>query len=71
MKAIVAGIAVVGCLLMVYGAIAESSAGGVGLALAVVSIVLAAFVERGRPPRSERDERGAKAAVIASILGNQ
>ena len=67
-KAIVVAAGVVGASLIIYGSIAQSSAGVVGLALAVAAII-AAGCFRGAP-RSERDERGAKAAVIASVIGH-
>jgi hypothetical protein len=66
-KAIVVVAGVVGASLIIYGSIAQSSAGVVGLALAVAAIIAAGCFRSA--PRSERDERGAKAAVIASIIG--
>ena len=65
MIVVVAG--VIGSSLIIYGSIAENSAGIVGLLLAVAAIIGAGCFRTG--PRSERDERGAKAAVIASVLG--
>jgi hypothetical protein len=67
-KAIVVVAGVVGASLIIYGSIAQSSAGIVGLALAVAAIIAAGCFRS--TPRSERDERGAKAAVIASVVGH-
>jgi hypothetical protein len=67
-KAIVVVAGVVGASLIIYGSIAQSSAGIVGLALAVAAIIAAGCFRS--PPRTERDERGAKAAVIASVIGH-
>ena len=69
MKAIVIATGMVGSLLIIYGSIAQSSAGIVGLFLAIAAIISAGCFRRA--PRSGPDERGAKVAVIASILGNQ
>ncbi len=66
-KAIVVMTGIVGSALIIYGSIAQSSAGIVGLAVAVAAIIAAGCFRSA--PRSERDERGAKAAVIASIIG--
>jgi len=66
-KAIVVVAGVVGASLIIYGSIAQSEAGIVGLALAVAAIIAAGCF--GSAPHSGRDERGAKAAVIASIIG--
>jgi len=68
MKATVVVAGVVGAALIVYGSIAQSPAGLAGLALAVAAIVAAGFFRSA--PRSERDERGAKAAVIAAVIGH-
>jgi hypothetical protein len=67
MKAIVVAVGIVGSLLIAYGSIAQSRVGFVGLFLAIAAIIAAACFRSA--PRSARDERGAKAAVIASILG--
>lgn len=67
-KAMVIGTGMAGSALIIYGSIAQSSAGLVGLGLAVAAIIAAGCFRSA--PRSERDERGAKAAVIASVIGN-
>jgi len=67
-KAIVVVAGIVGASLIIYGSIAQSSAGIVGLAVAVAAIIAAGCFRSA--PRSERDERGAKAAVIASVIGH-
>jgi hypothetical protein len=66
-KAIVVVVGLVGSSLIIYGSIVQSLAGLVGLAL-VAAAIFAAGCFRSTP-RSERDERGAKAAVIASVIG--
>jgi hypothetical protein len=66
-KAIVIAVGIVGSLLIAYGSIAQSRIGFVGLFLAIAAIIAAGCFRS--VPRSARDERGAKAAVIASILG--
>ena len=67
-KMIVVVVGVVGSLLIIYGSIAQSLAGLFGLALVAEAIIAAGCFRS--PPRSERDERGAKAAVIASVIGH-
>lgn len=68
MKAIVLVTGAVGSLLIIYGSVAQNSAGIAGLVLAVAAIISAGCFRRA--PRSERDERSAKAAVITSVLGH-
>ena len=70
MKAIVIGIGGVGCLLLVYGGITQSSAAFIGLCLGFGALGLAAFVDRERPPRSGQEEKGAKAERVASDPDN-
>lgn len=59
---------VIGSALIACGSILQNSAGFFGLFLAVSAIIAAGCCQR--PTRSKREEQGAKAAVIASILGH-
>jgi hypothetical protein len=69
MKAIVVAVGIIGASLIAYGSIAQSRVGFVGLFLAIAAIIAAGCFRSKR--RSARDERGAKAAVIASISGGE
>ncbi|HEY3853090.1 MAG TPA: hypothetical protein VGO67_01705 [Verrucomicrobiae bacterium] len=57
----------VGSLLIIYGTIAHSSVGLFGLFLAAVAIIAAGCIRSA--PHSDQDQKGTKAAVIASVLG--
>ena len=64
-KVIVIAIGVVGSLMAAYGSIVQSQVGFVGLFLIIAAIITALSFRRA--PLSTRDERNAKAAVIASL----
>jgi len=66
-KLIIISLGVAGSLLIVYGGIAHSLAGLVGLFVTGAAIIAAGFIRRTSPP--DRDEIGAKASVLASVLG--